>query len=151
MISSGCHTTVATATTTAAAARTTTTATAATEATTTAAWATTGTAAATAKAASTGLLRTGFINGQIATIDVLAIQGGDSCLRFLVGTHFNKAEALGAAGFPIHDHLGRCHGSEIAEQLFKTALVDAVGQIAYVKLSTQLTRSIRERRPERGY
>jgi len=133
-----CVRSVATAATTeTATAGTATTATAAAESTA-ATGAAAGTAATTETAAA-GLLRPGFIDGEITTVDVLAVQTRNCRLRFLFRPHFNKAETLGATGFPIHDHLGRSHGAEIGKHLFKIALVYAVSQIAYVKLSTQLT------------
>lgn len=100
------------------------------------------TSAGTAEPA-TRFLRTGLINSQVAAIVVLAIGACDRCLGLIVGTHLDKAKPLGAAGFTIHDHLGRSHGAELVKNLFQTTLIHTVGQIAHVKLSTQLTRSMK--------
>lgn len=121
-----------------------TTTTAAAESTTTAAATTrTTTATATTEAAATGLLGTRFVHRQVAAVKTLAVEGRNGGLRLLIRTHFDKAETLGAAGFAVHDHLGRSHGAELAKNLFQTTLIHAVGQIAHVKLSTQLTRSMK--------
>lgn len=135
--------TTATETTAAAAGATTTTAAATTE-TTTATGAATTTAATAAKTATARLLRTSLVDRQVTTVATLAIEGRNGCLRLLIGRHFDKTETLGAACFTIHDHLGRSHSTEFAKDLFQTTLIYAVGQIAHIKLSTQLTRSIQK-------
>lgn len=68
--------------------------------------ATTATEAATATAATTVVFAgTCFIYGDATTTVLLAIQGSDSSLCFLVVRHFNKTETLGTASLAIHDHV----------------------------------------------
>ena len=75
---------------------------AAATATTTTATATAATTAA-ATAAFTGL---GFVDRQVATVNVLAIEGCDGCAAVLGVGELNEAEAAGAAGFAVHDERG---------------------------------------------
>src|SRR5262245_53742452 len=50
-----------------------------------------------------------LIDGQGAAAHVLAVQGGGRGLRLLLRLHLHEAEALRAAGVPVHDHLRRLH------------------------------------------
>src|SRR5262245_7678308 len=67
------------------------------------------TSAATAPAAAALGLGPGLVDGQGAAADLLAVERLDGGLGFLVGLHLHEAEALGAAGVPVHDDLGRLH------------------------------------------
>src|SRR4051794_26362132 len=42
----------------------------------------------------------GFVNGQCATVDFLAVEGGDDGLGLFIASHLDEPEALAAAGFP---------------------------------------------------
>ena len=54
---------------------------------------------ASAAAAATAIfLGLGFVHLQGATAVVLAIQGGDGRLGFLIGTHFDKSKPFALAG-----------------------------------------------------
>jgi hypothetical protein len=90
---------------TAIAAVTSTAATATTASITTAAAAITTAATAAAKAASalrTILARTSFIHGQVAAVEVFAVERFDSFLSVVFIFHGHEAEAAGAAGHAVH-------------------------------------------------
>jgi hypothetical protein len=76
-------------------------ATAATESATTAAAATT--------AATAFFTRPGFVDGQGASAVLLAVEGCNGSLRFLVVGHFDESETFAPAGVPIVDDLGGNH------------------------------------------
>jgi len=65
----------------------------------------------TATAAAAFRLGPGFVDRQRSAAHVLAVEGGDGRLGFLIAAHLHKAEALGPAGIPVHDHLRRLHGA----------------------------------------
>jgi hypothetical protein len=71
------------------------------------------TAAAAAAAATTAagalFTRTCFVDGQRPAVVLLAIEGRDCRLRFLIIGHFHEPEPLTAASVPIVDDLGRHH------------------------------------------
>lgn len=97
--------------------------------------ATTATAAATTAATATttaAFLRTGFIHGEIAAFNVLAIECGDRVLRLLIGAHFDETEAFGASGFTVGDHLRRLHRTVFGKHLFQVVTADTVAQVAYI-------------------
>src|SRR5262249_30884964 len=102
----------------------------------TAAAATTAVAAPTAAAAATAAVfaRLGFVDGQRAAVNFLAVHGLDGCLGLLVGAHLDEAEPLGAAGVAVHDDLGRLHRAVRLEHRLQVAVADAVGQVAHVQL-----------------
>src|SRR5438046_1114743 len=62
-------------------------------------------APATAAAAAIGL-GSGFIDRQSPALNLLAVEGGDGGLRFLIAAHLDEAEPLGSPGVAVHDHLG---------------------------------------------
>jgi hypothetical protein len=69
----------------------------------------------------------------LAAVHVFAVHGRDCRLRFLVATHLHKAEALGPAGVPVHNHLRRLHRAVRLEHLFQVTVGNAVAQVAYVQ------------------
>jgi len=110
----------------------------------TAASATTATAATpaakptTATAATAAGLRPGFIHGNGATIQLLAVEGGNRRLRFRIAAHLDEAEALGAPRITVDNDLRRLHRAMCAELLFQHAVVDVVAEVAYVEFFSQL-------------
>jgi hypothetical protein len=135
--------------TTTAAARATTAGTAAvatTAATTVAAATTTTTVAATAaratsataEATTTGtgrtwLHRTGFVDHETATTDLLAVHCIDSGLSLRIIAHFNETETLGAAGVTFHHDFGTGDGTVLRERLLQIIVTERIRQVAYVK------------------
>jgi hypothetical protein len=121
---------------------------AATPATTTAAAATTEAAAATTASAATESTATaaaatpavftwaGFVDGQGAAAVLLAVQGCDRRLGFLIGTHFDEPEPLGSAGVSVVDDLGGNNRAVLAKKLFELRAIDLVAQVPNVKLLT---------------
>jgi hypothetical protein len=114
------------------------TAAAATEAATTAAATTTAaaeaTTAAAAAAASASFTRAGFVDGEIATINVLAVEGSDGSLSFRVVGHFDEAETAGAAGVTVHDEGRRSDLTESSEEILELRLRGLEREIADVHL-----------------
>src|SRR5207302_9320563 len=102
----------------------------------TAAAATTATEAA-ALAAAFGL-RSGLVDGQGAAVHLFAVEGGDGGLGLLVAAHLHEAEALGAAGVPVHDHLRRLHRPVRREHLLERAVGNPVSEVAHVQLLAHL-------------
>ena len=107
---------IATASATAAAAATPVTAAAATAAAAAAAVTTTAAATAVATATATAIPTTaaaaaaivfgsGFVDGQIATVEFGFMQSIDRGLSLGIGRHFDKAKTLAAAGFAVRDDL----------------------------------------------
>jgi hypothetical protein len=103
-----------------------TTAAAATESATT-------TAAATTR---TIFARASFVDGEGATAVLLAVQGCDRRLGFLIGSHFDEPEPLGSAGVSVVDDLGRDNRAVLAKQLLELRAIDLVAQVPNVKLLT---------------
>src|SRR5205823_5203852 len=99
-------------------------------------------AAAEAAAAAAGPAPAAFglgarlVDGEGAAAGVLAVQGGDGGLGLLVGLHLHEAEALGAAGVPVHDDLGRLHGAVRLEHLGEVPVGHPVTQVADVQFLT---------------
>ncbi|CAA9405275.1 MAG: hypothetical protein AVDCRST_MAG64-1945 [uncultured Phycisphaerae bacterium] len=126
------------------AAATATTATAAVPTAAAAATATVAAAAATAAAATVPaaaaatravLTRLGHVDGQVAAVDVLAVQGVDRGLGLLVGAHLDEAEALAAAGVPVADDLCALHRTVLREELLEIRAGRVVAQVPDVQLA----------------
>jgi hypothetical protein len=69
---------------------------------------------------------------------LLAVEGGDCRFGFLVGAHFDEAEAFGSAGVAIVNDLS---GDDLAvgrEQLFEFRAVGRVAQVPDIQLLTHL-------------
>ena len=49
--------------------------------------------------------RLGLVDRQTTAVDFLVVQALDGRLRLSVAAHLHEAEALGAAGVPVHDDL----------------------------------------------
>src|SRR5205085_7591861 len=79
-------------------------------------------AARAAAPAPAALARPGLVDRQAAAAGLRAVERGDGGLRLLVVAHLHEAEALGAAGVPVHDHLGRLHGAVRREHLLQGAV-----------------------------
>src|SRR5262245_9920519 len=73
-----------------------------------------------------------LVDGQSAAAHVLAVQGGGGSLRLLLRLHLHEAEAFGAAGVPVHDHLRGLHRAVRFEHLGQLAVGHAVAQVADV-------------------
>src|SRR5947209_1841442 len=85
------------------------------------------TAAEAAPASSSAVLaRLGLVDGEVAALDLLAVQGGDCGLGLLVAAHLHKPKPLGPAGVPVHDDLRRLHGPVRREHLFERGVRDPV-------------------------
>src|SRR5262249_54365793 len=52
----------------------------------------------------------GLVDGQAATVHLLAVEGRDGRLCLLVCAHFHETKPLGTAGVAVHVDLGGLHG-----------------------------------------
>src|SRR5205823_4144166 len=66
-------------------------------------------AAAAAPAAAPVGLGAGFVHRERPAVHLLPVEGRDGRLGLVVIGHLHEAEALGATGVPVHDHLCRRH------------------------------------------
>jgi len=99
--------------------------------TTTAATATISAAAATA--AFTLFHGTRFVNRQRTAIDFLTMELGDGCLRLFRRAHFHEAEATGATGHAIIDHLHPGDIARLGKEIGQVIFRHAKGQIAHIE------------------
>jgi hypothetical protein len=111
------------------------TAAAAAAATTAAAAAEAATAAATA-ATPAVFARAGFVDGEGSAAVLLAVQGRDRRLGFVIRAHFDEPEPLRAAGVTVVDDLGGDNRAVLAKQLLEFRAIDLVAQVPNVKLLT---------------
>jgi hypothetical protein len=88
---------------------------------TAAATATAAAATATASISATAITTTfaglGFVNGQRATVEFFLMQTGNRFTGSILFLHFDKTEALAAAGFAILNHFGATNGTELGKEL----------------------------------
>src|SRR5438067_1113705 len=88
------------------------------------------TAATTAAAATRALFaRAGFVDGQGATVVLLAVECRDGGRRLVIVRHLDEAEPLAAAGVAVVDDLCRDDLAVGAEQLFEFRAIDFVAQV----------------------
>src|SRR4051794_3243278 len=89
----------------------------------------TATAAAATGAVFLGL---GLIDGEVAAVVGLAVEGGDGGLRLGVAAHLDEAEALAAAGVAVLDDFRALDGAVLREQLLEVRAGGVVAEIADV-------------------
>src|SRR5262245_24162299 len=92
--------------------------------------------AVAATTAAAVLFRLGLVDGEAPTAHLLTVHAGDGGLSLGVAAHLDEAEALGASGIAVHDHLRRLHRPELDEHALQGAGVHIVGQVAHVQLLT---------------
>jgi hypothetical protein len=80
--------------------------------------------------------RLGFVDGQVTTVMVLAMQGVDGLLAFFGAAHGDETEAAGAVGFTIHDQVGFSDGAVLSEKLVQVLFGGLEGKISYVQFHT---------------
>jgi hypothetical protein len=132
-------------TTVAAAAATTTVAAAASAAATTvaaAASAAAATVAATATAAATTcwalFFRTGFIDCEVATSEILAIQTLNCSRHGLRSIHANESKATWASAFTVNWEKDVCDNAELGEKLADIDIASFEGEIPHVHLGIHI-------------
>ena len=76
--------------------------------------------------------RLGFVDGQVTTVVILAMQGVDGALAFFGAAHGDESKTAGAARFAIHDHVGFRHGAMLSEKLVQVLLGGLEGKISHV-------------------
>lgn len=89
------------------------------------------TASATAASFFPGL---GFVNGERPSAYFFAVQRTNGGLSLLIAAHLDKAETLGAAGFPIANDLSRFDRTELLKQPLQITVGRVIGQVADVQL-----------------
>lgn len=92
------------------------------------------TAATTTTATLAGL---GFVHRERTTILLRVVQAIDSCLRFGIGTHLNKAEAFAATSITICHNLGTANLAELAKQFFQFSGGHFVAKVSAIEFLTQ--------------
>src|SRR5579885_3422524 len=97
---------------------------AATAAVTTAITAATAAAATAAESAFTRRRGTGFIDGQGASFDFLAVELADRLLSFFFRRHFYKSETFAASREFVDDDLSGINRARFAEELTKAFVCD---------------------------
>jgi hypothetical protein len=98
--------------------------------------ATTTTAAAAEGAPATLFFRTGFVDREVTTADILSIDASDGRLGFRIRTHRHKGESAGTTAEFIHrdEHFG--YGTMLREEIAQFALSRAESQITHIQFRT---------------
>ena len=115
-------------------------ATASAAATETAAIATASAAATeTTTAVFTGLHWTCFVDGQGTACAVSSVHFCNRILCFCVGRHFDKTEALAAAGFAIGDHFCGFNRADASESVEKELVINGKRKVSDVQFLAQIS------------
>ena len=77
--------------------------------------------------------RLGFVDGQITTVVILAVQGVNGLLAFFGAAHGDKTEAAGAVGFTIHDEVGFGDRAVFGKKGVEVLFGGLEGKISYVQ------------------
>src|SRR6266542_1016377 len=77
------------------------------------------TSAITAPAPAALLARSGDVHGQISTLKFLPVKQFNRFLRFLVGTHFDKAKSPAFAGELVLHHVHRNHSPGLRKKVLQ--------------------------------
>jgi hypothetical protein len=96
------------------------------------------TAAATISTATTAAAfalfhRTRLIDGQRTTIDFLAVEFRNGCLRFFCSAHFHETESTGTTRHAIIDHLHPRDIARLGEEIGQVVFRHAKGQVAHIE------------------
>jgi hypothetical protein len=78
--------------------------------------------------------RAGFVDGQVATLERMAIQGVRRCFGLFPGGHGDKGESSGTATHAIQHEVDFVHGAVLGEEILEFVLGDVVGKISYEQL-----------------
>src|SRR5205085_4784006 len=91
-----------------------------------------GASSATTKSAPLGTWP-GFVHGECSPVELLAVEGGNGRLSFVIIVHLDKAKAFRAAGIPVHDDLRRLNRAMRSKQSLQIAVRRVIGQVANVQ------------------
>lgn len=119
-------------------------------ATTAAAEAAATSAATTAAEAATLFTGTGFVDGEIAAAEGLAVHAFDCALTFGRIGELNEPEATGPAGLAVHDQGGRGHCAELLKHLPQFVFRGLERQIANIQLHSKTLDRLARARHETG-
>ena len=75
---------------------------------------------------------TGLVDGQGASLPLLAIQGLDGGVRSFLGSHADEGETARPPGHFIHDKVNRVDGAVLRKQILEVIFDDVKGQISHV-------------------
>src|SRR5437868_6072708 len=86
-----------------------------------------------------------LVHRESAAAGILTVQSSDGSLRFLVGLHFHKAEALGSSGIAVHDNLSGLHRAVRLEHSREIAIGHRVAEVSDVQLLAHFANSSKKR------
>src|ERR1041385_2012897 len=93
------------------------------------------TSATTATATGTFFARPSFIDGQIATVDVFAMQGLDSLVGIFFGFHGHEREAARASAHFVHDQIDVSDRAMCCKQVLQIIFSGVEGKISHKQFS----------------
>ena len=76
-------------------------------------------------------LRARFIDGKVAAVQFLAIQGADGALRFGIAGHLDESESLGPAGVTVGNDADALNGSVLFEQRTNRVFGGPKAEVSY--------------------
>ncbi len=88
----------------------------------------------------TGFARTGFVDPEGSTADILAVQLFDRIRRNAVIFDFDESEALAATGIAVHDNLCALDFAEFLEQFGEVRVTKRKGEISNIDAFHNLSR-----------
>ena len=90
-------------------------------------------AAVTAAAATTtAFARLGFVDAQVATLEILSVKALDCAHHGILGVHRDKRETTGAAGFPVRGQVDVGHLPVFAKQIAKIVFAATKGEVPHI-------------------
>ena len=75
----------------------------------------------------------GFVDGQSAALDFLAVEGGDGCIGFRRVRHGDKRETAGTARRPVHHESDLSDFAMLGEKILKIVFRRLKREITYVQ------------------
>ena len=96
------------------------------------------TAATAATAAGSLFARLGDIDREGATVQLGAVEGGDSFLRLFVRTHGYKSKTAGAIGHAIHHQVGFRNRTVRGERVLQVVFSSVGGKVSDKQLITHV-------------
>jgi len=76
-----------------------------------------------------------FIDGQITTIDVLAVQGLNCLIGIFLGFHGDEREAARATAHFVHDQIDVCDRAMCCKQVLQVVFSGVEGKISHKQFS----------------
>ena len=89
-------------------------------------------AAAVTAATATAFARLGFVDAQVATLEILSVKALDCAHHGILGVHRDKRETTGAAGFPVRGQVDVGHLPVFAKQIAKIVFAATKGEVPHI-------------------